>query len=420
MTDANKKTAIIDIDEKQYTYYDLLKKVAEKTFLYPKKTVVLLNKKLSYDAITDFLALIFNKNIILIQTKDNILKELESVHPNYIIKDNDILECFYPEKRAEDIQKILDKEHPGLILFSSGTTNKPKIILHDLTDILSKYKTSTKDLKILLFLQFDHIGGIDSLLRLLQAKMTIILPKNKNCEYICELVEKYSIEALPANPSFLNQILIGEYYKKYNLKSLKLITFGAEYMPIEILKKLKNIFINTIFQQKYGTSETGAILIKDHPAKDLYFKILGTDYYIKDSILYLRTPANYLEKQLDINDNYFKTGDLVESFIENNQEYIKIIGRKNNVINSGGRKINPIEIEEILYELPYVKDCLVYGEKNALLQYIIVADIVSDNQDKKQIKEYLISKLPRYKIPIKINFKEKILYSNREKKIRIF
>ena len=71
-------------------------------------------------------------------------------------------------------------------------------------------------------------------------------------------------------------------------------------------------------------------------------------------------------------DGWFKTGDLVE---EGSEGYIKVVGRTKEVINVGGEKVMPAEVESIILELPWVKDCVVKGQQNAITGQMVIAEI---------------------------------------------
>ncbi len=79
------------------------------------------------------------------------------------------------------------------------------------------------------------------------------------------------------------------------------------------------------------------------------------------------------------NEGYFATGDLVEVKTINGEEYIKIIGRAKEVINVGGEKVIPQEVEGVLLQIPFISDCVVYGESNAITGQSVSVKVVLDS-----------------------------------------
>jgi acyl-CoA synthetase (AMP-forming)/AMP-acid ligase II len=274
---------------------------------------------------------------------------------------------------------------------------------------------------------FDHIGGLNTLLNCLASGATMVIPKSRKPEEICELIEKYSINILPSSPTFLNLIIISGAFRKFNLESIKMITYGTEPMPETLLIKLKDVFKKAKFLQTFGTSETGIFKTTSLSSTSTFLKFDDPDqeYKIVNNELWLRSKTQIIGYMNHTNesftsDGWFKTGDVVEE-IEGG--FMKIIGRAKEVINVGGEKVLPEEVESVILELPEISDCLVYGIKNTITGQMVGADILPiKNIDlshlKISIKKHCQLKLASYKVPIKINFVDKINYTERFKKIR--
>ena len=436
----DKRSAII-YNDLTFNYSDLARQIqAYSDYLAGKVAVgeiVFLYSSYNFFSIALFLALIKNKNIVVPVVPDFSNKEIEKkrskLKPNKIISlDNQKIifeNCNIDGKRKNQIKLLQKKDHPGLILFSSGTTGEPKIILHDLDELISSYSSNKiKDINSLLFLAFDHIGGIDTLFRLLSIGGTLTIPEDSNAENICRLIEKHRVNVLPASPTFLNLILIGELHEKYDLSSLKIIGYGAESMPEYVLQRLNNVFPGVDIQQKFGTSETNAVKILSRSAKSTDFKIIdpNVDYKIIDGELWLKS-KNQIKEYLNFAsdnftpDGWFKTGDIVEKFSDG---YIRIKGRKKEVINVGGEKVLPLEVENILLEIPEIKECIVYPEDNPITGQMVVADVILNKiltkaEIKNIIRNYCKDKLRKFKIPVKVNIVEQILHGKRIKKKRL-
>lgn len=439
------KIAIID-DGKSYTYGELLKGILvlqSTTLKGIKNKVVAIIGGYSFYNIALFLALYENKNIIvpLVECNETVLKEsmadikinaenlefpkLEfpnSKIPNLEFPNLEFLET--NDKKHAIIENLFRQNHAGLVLFSSGSTGKPKAMVHDLDTLISSFEAKKpRKLNMLLFLLFDHIGGINTLLNILATLSTAIIPRERNSDEICALIEKYKVSVLPSNPTFLNLILMSNAYKKYDLSSLKMITYGTETMSESLLTRLKATFKKVKFLQTFGTSETGILNTSSKSSGSTYIKLNDAEYKTINGELWIKSKTQilgYLNADMSaFKDGWFKTGDLVLR----DGEYLKIVGRSKELINIGGKKALPSEIESVIMELKNIADCVVYGEKNAITGQSVSCDVVlksdmAKDELKKLIRSTCASKLERYKIPSKINVVEKIAFTNRFKKVR--
>ena len=433
----NSKIAII-YNDKKYTYNELYEKINE-YFIFlkdkiKKGEVIAILGDYSFENIALFFALYLNKNIIIpiTSTKENEINErLKESNCDKMIKIENlglrIKDLEFKEKH-QFIQNLQNEKKSGLILFSSGSTGKPKAMIHNLDNLIEHYKgKKEKNINMLVFLIFDHIGGLNTLFNIISMGATAIIPKNRNADEICKIIQDDKIKILPATPTFLNLILISKAYEKYNLNSLRMVTYGTEVMPEKLLKKLKEVFPKVRFLQTFGTSETGIAITASKSSDSTYLKIDDPDieYKIVNGELWLRSKTQimgYLNASMDsfTEDGWFKTGDLVEVMDDG---YIKIVGRSKEIINIGGEKVLPVEVENVLLEIPEVIDCMVYGEKNAITGQTVVVDVVmQEGIDKKEakkiIRKYCKQKCDNYKIPTKVNLVEKTNFGDRFKKIR--
>ncbi|MBV6478908.1 MAG: Long-chain-fatty-acid--CoA ligase FadD13 [Ignavibacteria bacterium] len=327
-------------------------------------------------------------------------------------------------KAANNKFEILkSKNHPGLILFSSGTTGIPKAALHDFTLLLEKFKTKRKAFRTINFLMFDHWGGLNTMFGTLSNGGTIISLNDRTPDNVCGMIEKYKAQLLPVSPTFLNLLLISEAYKRYDLNSLEVISYGTEPMPESTLKKLASIFPSVKLQQTYGLIEIGVMSTKSKSNNSLWVKLGGDGFEtrVRNNMLEIKSRSSiicYLNYPSQFtNDGWFMTGDEVET----DGEYFRILGRKTDLINVGGEKVYPAEVESVIKELEGVAEARVYGESNPITGSIVCVDIcVSEEVDKHElknkIKKHCINKLQRYKVPAKIKFTESIGMTNRFKK----
>ena len=431
----NSKNAIV-FEDRIYTYEEFVKQIKDYKDILDKhnissKVVAILGDYSFYN-LALFFALYENKNIIVPITS-NIKKVqddfIEESFCQTIIKTDEknlLIQNLKITFSHNMIDNLREKNSSGLILFSSGSTGKPKAMIHNLDTLIDSFKDKKeKSMNMLVFLMFDHIGGLNTVFNALCMGACLIIPKIKDAKTICELIEKYKIMVLPSSPTFLNLILISQEYKNYDLSSLRMITYGTETMPQSLLLKLKEVFPKVKFLQTFGTSETGISTTSSKSSNSLFMKLedINGEYKIVENELWLRSKTQvlgYLNASMDsfTSDGWFKTGDLVEV----DGEYIKIIGRAKEVINVGGQKVLPAEVESIILEMEEISDCMVYGEKNAITGQTVVCDVVLNQEVeniKKRVRVFCKDRLDAYKIPTKVNVVDKTNFSDRFKKIRI-
>ena len=389
----------------------------------------------SFDSICLFFSLALNGNIIVPITTENeqeIKERIQITQPDWIFKlsSNSEKRIEYDVKLPRHVllDSLIESQSSGLILFSSGSTGKPKAMVHNLENLLSNYiDKKGKEMNFLVFLMFDHIGGLNTLFNCLSMGVTITIPENRNPIDIAKLIEKHKINIVPASPTFLNLMLISNVFDIYDLSSIKMITYGTETMPESLLLKLKEKLHRVKLLQTFGTSETGIMKTSSMSSSSTYLKFddPNQEFKIVNNELWLRSKTQVLgyinhSNESFTEDGWFMTGDLVE---QTSDGFIKIVGRSKELINVGGEKVLPAEVESVLLQIESVQDCIVKSEKNAITGQMVCAEVVLKNgynlkEEKIKIKNFCKLKLENYKVPVRITQIEKVLYTERYKKNR--
>ncbi len=319
--------------------------------------------------------------------------------------------------------RLRERNHPGLILFTSGSSGRPKAAIHDFLGLLKKFQTRRPTRGMLNFLLWDHWGGLNTLFHCLSNGGPIFTVQDRSPEAICELIERHRIEVLPASPTFLNLMLIGEAYRRYDLSSLKVITYGAEPMPQATLTKLHQLFPAVKLQQTYGLIELGVFRSRSRSSDSLWLK-LDIEHRVVDGILevktesamlgYLNAPSPFRE------DGWYHTGDAVE--VEG--EYLRILGRKSEMINVGGEKVFPQEVENVILEMDNIKDVTVYKEPNPITGSIVCAKVALTHEEEpklfaRRLKRHCRERLQSFKVPVKVKLVDESFMTARGKKARV-
>jgi acyl-CoA synthetase (AMP-forming)/AMP-acid ligase II len=325
----------------------------------------------------------------------------------------------------EDLRAV---HTPGLVLFSSGSSGRPKAMVYSFDRVITRFQRAKKSSISIPFLMFDHFGGLNTLLGILRSGSTAVVVGDRSPQSVARAIEKYKVNVLPATPSFLNQMVVSGVFSQFDLSSLGLVTYGTESMSEALLRRLCSLLPSTKFLQTYGLSETGVLSTKSKSRDSTWVELIDDDYDAKvcDGTLWIRSKfgmVGYLNAEAEIDaEGFFNTGDRVE--IDGN--YIRFLGRNSDMINVAGLKVFPSEVEAVIQELPEVLDCVVVGEPNALLGTIVCARVqVSESNGasvhlKTNIRKKCAQVLEKHKVPQRIDLTRDTLVSGRLKKKRRF
>lgn len=400
-----------------------------------KSSVVSLEGDFSPRSIAVLLALIEIGCVIVpltrsVEVHKSKFLEIAQVEHRVIVDEEDEVSFEKIEARADHplYLKLRGLGHPGLVLFSSGSTGEPKAAVHDFIGLLEKFKLRKQQKRrerMLAFLLFDHIGGVNTLFYTLTNGGILVPINERTAEGVLSLVEKHKVQVLPVSPSFMNMIIISEAYKNFDTSSVKRIPYGTEVMPESTLNMVSKIFPNVVMQQTYGLSEVGILRSQSKSSNSLWVKIGGEGFETRvvDGMLQIKAQSamlGYLNAPSPFTDDgWFMTGDEVEV----DGDYYLIKGRRSEIINVGGQKVYPAEVEGVIMQMDGVADVAVMGEKNPILGQMVVARVrLKDGEDLKtftsKLRTFCKSKLQSFQIPQKIILDDNEFVNARFKKVR--
>ncbi|MXN75275.1 AMP-binding protein [Burkholderia sp. 4701] len=324
------------------------------------------------------------------------------------------------------IEGLRVADEAGLILFSSGSTGRSKASLLDLDRMIARIERAKGRAYVtLVFLMLDHIGGINTLLNVLSQGGTIVTPANRTPDAVCDAIARYRVELLPTSPTFINMMLISGAASRYDLSSLKLITYGTEPMPETTLAALHDALPGVKLKQTYGLSELGILPTQSKESGSLWMK-LGTDGFehkIVDGVLWVRSETamlGYLNAPSPFDDEgWFNTQDVVET----DGDYVRVLGRRSEIINVGGEKVYPSEVENTLLAAGNVRDVTVSGRPNPVTGHVVVAHVSLIEPEAQaalaaRLRAFCASRLERFKVPVQIVIDEGAHHNDRFKKAR--
>lgn len=428
--------ALIWRDE-QYSYSWLLEQVNTLSQWISREglegTIVVLEEDYSPYAAAALIALLERNCIVvpldrhLVEVKRNEYTALAQTEWRMSVGEGEAIarRCYVQDSRPPMLARLGQEKKAGLVIFSSGSTGRSKAAVHSADRLLDGFRRQVRPLITIPFMMFDHIGGLNTMLQSLSSGGCLCVIPDRSPVEVCRTIEKYRVQALPVSPTFMNLLLLSGIYREFDLSSLEVVSYGSEVMPEALLTAWNRQFPNVRTMQAYGMSELGILPTRSKDSDSLLFMVRDEEvrYRIVDGLLeiltetamigYLNAPSPFTE------DGWLQTGD--EAELEDG--YIRIMGRRSEIINVGGRKVYPAEVESVLEQMDAIETAVVSAEPNGIMGQMVKATVrltaeQSLTELRRQIWDFCQDKLPPYKIPQKIVVTHETLTSPRMKKIR--
>lgn len=296
-------------------------------------------------------------------------------------------------------------------LATSGTTGTPKWIAHSFTSLSRAAKASVQSAALhwALCYQPSRFAGLQVLLQSLLSGAVITDCNSGDAQQRFNLMQQHRVNAISATPSLWRQLLMTA---QLNTLALQQITLGGEIADQPLLDTLAILFPTARLLHIYASTEAGvgfavadkragfpaSWLIQRH--SNLFLKIDAKQHlWLKPPQL----PDSHLASAVD-SDGYLDSGDLVSIV----QDRVIFLGRASGVINVGGNKVHPEQVEQVLLQHPAVRQAKVYAKASSVLGQLVIADIVVDTgTDSKALQAQLVrhcqQQLERYQLPARFN-----------------
>lgn len=390
----------------ELSYNELVRTINEEPFYYKAWLYPSVEK-----FFTNFLkALYYGKDITLLDAdfSDQELKALgigkgigqkEEIAPNHI---DDIHHLLHSIKNSKST----------ITIFTSGTTGLPKKVEHSVDSLTRMVRQGRKYEEDVWALAYNptHMAGLQVFMQAVFNTNTIVNIFDQEIENIDYILENYQVSHISATPTFYRLSLTSE----TKLPSIKRVTLGGEKYDEKLKLKLEAKFPNAKINNIYASTEIGSLLVAN-----------GSTFNIPDHLSdvvkiennELKVHHSLLATNKEASNEWYATGDVVE-VVKNNPLQFRFLRRDSDLINVGGYKVNPIEVEEAIMKLKDVEAVRVFGKDNSVMGKILCAEVVSTNAiDSKEIRIALINYLQDFKIP-RIIKKVDFLQSTRTGKIK--
>ena len=327
--------------------------------------------------------------------------------------------------------------HSEWLLLTSGTTGAPKLVAHTLADLTAAIKARSPADGASVWATFYDIrryGGLQIFLRAVLGGASLVL----SCaaepvgEHLARL-GRHGVTHLSGTPSHWRQALMNPAIRNVTPRYVRL---SGEIADQTVLDALRTVFPNATVGHAFASTEAGVAFdvndgLAGFPVDYVNCIREGVEMKVADGSLRIRSPrlaSRYVGTQPSLvdTDGFVDTGDIVE---RHGDRYY-FVGRKDGVINIGGLKVHPEEVEAVINGHPKVRMSLVRSKRSPVTGSIIVADVVlkPENEDtdaqqvgiKEDILRHCREALPRHKIPAFISFVPSLSVATTGKMVRSY
>ena len=390
---------LIDND-KSYSYDDLLQSLnmsSEYCPLYKTSDI--------YSYFVNLIkALAANKPLVLLDSDLN-PAEIDGIDENLVNVKEKISPKSY--KSMGEIVEDIQNSTSEITIFTSGTTGQPKKVLHTVATLTRSVRTGERYVGQIWAYAYNptHMAGLQVFFQAFENLNTLVNVFNKQRSEVYELINKHNITHISATPTFYRLLLPFE--QEY--KTVVRVTLGGEKSDSHLYENIKKIFPEAKINNVYASTEAGSLFA----AKGDCFQIpenIRDKFEVVDDELLIHKSLLGKSDSFKFEGDYYHSGDLIE-WVDKESGLFRFKSRKNELINVGGYKVNPGEVENILLSIEGVKQVLVYGKANSILGNVLCADIQLEDGvalTDVEIKKALRSQLQDFKIPRRIKFVEQM------------
>ena len=390
---------LIDND-KSYSYDDLLQSLnmsSEYCPLYKTSDI--------YSYFVNLIkALAASKPLVLLDSDLN-PAEIDGVDEHLVNVKEEIAKKSY--KSMGEIVEDIQNSTSEITIFTSGTTGQPKKVLHTVATLTRSVRTGERYVGQIWAYAYNptHMAGLQVFFQAFENLNTLVNVFNKQRSEVYELINKHNITHISATPTFYRLLLPFE--QEY--KTVVRVTLGGEKSDSHLYENIKKIFPEAKINNVYASTEAGSLFAAKGDCFQIPEKIRDKFEVVDDELLIHKSLLGKSDS-FKFEGDYYHSGDLIE-WVDKESGLFRFKSRKNELINVGGYKVNPGEVENILLSIEGVKQVLVYGKANSILGNVLCADIQLEDGvllTDVEIKKALRSQLQDFKIPRRIKFVEQM------------
>jgi acyl-coenzyme A synthetase/AMP-(fatty) acid ligase len=321
------------------------------------------------------------------------------------------------------------------ILLTSGTTGRPKLVVHTLASLAGAIENRHPTPSHLVWSTFYDIrryGGLQIFLRALLTGSSLLLSSasESTADFLAR-AGAHGVTHISGTPSHWRRALMSS---AAHLLAPEYARLSGEIADQAILNQLHSFYPQASISHAFASTEAGvAFDVRDGLtgfSPNIIENTPGVEMKVEQGSLRIRSDRtathylNYSGRPLRDEEGFVDTGDMLEQRVDR----YYFVGRRDGVINVGGLKVHPEEVEEVINRHPEVRMSLVRTRKNPLTGALVVADVVlktqsrNGNETDRAIQQDILllcrEALPSHKVPAVINFVAALAVAETGKLIR--
>lgn len=408
---------------------------------FRKNDIVLLKVDNQFEFVFSFLSLLTIPCWVIPIPVDMTQKEYErilSITQGKVFE-HSLYECMEEYEILDKELEFPDTEAGGIYHMTSGSTSAPKLCVRTIHSLsvegaaFQKLYSVGKNERILSAAPLYHSYALGAaLMASMISGSTLYIINRFIPRQLLRIIDTKKITILLMVPVMAKALANTNSKIAYSMKTVRIALVGSGLVTREMTDKIMKKYGVQLYAN-YGSTETGGIIsrITDEPVGSVGKPMEGVLVKIYDEEkkevapgetgqLWIKSPymmKYYLYQQENNFDEqgYYCSGDLAK---KDQDDFIYIVGRIKQLINVGGKKVNPREVEDVIMEYPGVEDCAVMGVRKSDGGESVKSLIVGKGIKNTDIYKHCLEKLSRYKCPVLIEFVDKIPRNNMGKIVK--
>lgn len=383
-------------DTKEYSYRMLVESINQHKEYYP------LFKTEDIFAYFENLikAIITNKSLTLLDSNLS-PSEITGLDESMVNQPENLGDYFFADMNA--ILEALKQSTSEITIFTSGTTGQPKKVIHSIDTLTRGVRTGDKYKDIVWAYAYNptHMAGLQVFFQAFENQNILVNVFNLQRNEIYQKVVDYQITHISATPTFYRLLLPFE----QSFSSVLRVTLGGEKSDNRLYDIIHCIFPEAKINNVYASTEAGSLFAAKGDCFQIPVAIRNKFDVFEDELLIHKSLLGKSDS-FKFDGDYYHSGDLIE-WVNREECVFKFKSRKNELINVGGYKVNPSEVEETINAIEGVRQSLVLGKSNSVLGNVLIAEVqLEDGVDVSAIyiRKRLMLQLQDFKIPRKIRF----------------